>query len=118
MSSTLDIVFTSYGLANDMVYCVIHTVDHGSDHKGIVLETSILLDNYKEKEKKRLYYNTDWEAIRAAFKQNLATRYTWTSLDTKSQLDQAAEDLGQSPHHTQRDGGPGSYHNLDISSQS
>jgi hypothetical protein len=93
MSSTLDIVFTSYGLANNMVYCVIHTVDYGSDHKGIVLETSILLDNYKEKEKKRLYYNTDWEAIRAAFKQNLATRYTWTSLDTKSQLDQAAEDL-------------------------
>jgi hypothetical protein len=93
MSSTLDTVFASYGLANDMVCYVIHTVDHGSDHKGIVLETSILLDNYKEKEKKRLYYNADWEAIRATFKQNLATRYTWTSLDTKSQLDQAAEDL-------------------------
>jgi hypothetical protein len=76
MSSTLDIVFASHGLANDMVYYVIHTLDYGSNHKGIVLETSILLDNYKEKEKKRLYYNADWEAIRATFQQNLANRYT------------------------------------------
>jgi hypothetical protein len=59
ISSTLDIVFASYGLANTMVCYNIHTVDHGSDHKAIILETSICLDNYKEKEKKRLYYDTD-----------------------------------------------------------
>jgi hypothetical protein len=93
MSSTPDTVFASHRLASDMVCCDIHIVDYGSDYKGIVLETSIFLDNYKEKEKKRLYYNADWEAIRVTFKQNLATRYTWTSLDTKSQLDQAVEDL-------------------------
>jgi hypothetical protein len=42
-----------------MVYYDIYTVDHSSDHKAIILETSISLDNYKEKEKKRLYYDTD-----------------------------------------------------------
>jgi hypothetical protein len=68
MSSTLDVVFASYGLANNMVCYIIYIVDYSSDYKGIVLETSILLDNYKEKEKKRLYYNTDWEAIRVTFK--------------------------------------------------
>jgi hypothetical protein len=31
--------------------------------------------------------------VRVALNQSLATRYTWTSLDTKDQLDQAAEDL-------------------------
>jgi hypothetical protein len=59
MSSTLDIVFASYRLANTMVCYNIYIVDHSSDYKAIILETSICLDNYKEKEKKRLYYNTD-----------------------------------------------------------
>jgi hypothetical protein len=57
-------------------------VDHGSDHKAIVLETSTLLDNYEEKERKRLYFEADWEAVRAALKDSLSTTYTWTSLDT------------------------------------
>ena len=93
MSSTPDTMFTSYGLANAMVCCNIHTVDHGSDHKAIVLETSTLLDNYEERERKRLYFEADWEAGRVALKDSLATTYTWTSLDTTYQLDQAAEDL-------------------------
>jgi acyl-ACP thioesterase len=93
MSSTLDIVFASYRLAYIIVRYDIHIVDYSSDYKGIMMETSILLDRCKEKEKKRLYYHTDWEAIRATSKHHLATRYTWTSLDTKSQLDQVAEDL-------------------------
>jgi regulator of sirC expression with transglutaminase-like and TPR domain len=93
MSSTPDTVFASHRLANAMMCCNIHTVDHGSDHKAIVLETSTLLDNYEERERKRLYFNADWEAIRATFKQHLATRYTWTSVETKHQLDQAAEEL-------------------------
>jgi hypothetical protein len=59
MSSTPDIVFASYGLANAVVCCTIHTVDHSSDHKGIVLETSIPLDNHMEKERRRLYYDAD-----------------------------------------------------------
>jgi hypothetical protein len=42
-----------------MMYCNIHTVDHGSNHKAIVLETSTLLDNYKERERKRLYFDAD-----------------------------------------------------------
>jgi hypothetical protein len=93
MNSTPDTVFASYGLANAVVRCDIHAVDHGSDHKAIVLETSTQLDNYEERERKRLYYDADWEAIRVTFKQHLAARYTWTSLDTKHQLDQAAEEL-------------------------
>jgi exonuclease III len=83
MNSTPDTVFASYRLANAVVRCDIHAVDHGSDHKAIVLETSTQLDNYKERERKRLYYVADWEAIRVTFKQHLAIRYTWTSLDTK-----------------------------------
>jgi hypothetical protein len=59
MSSTPDIVFASHGLANTVVCCAIHTVDYGSDHKGIMLETSILLDNHIEKERRRLYYDVD-----------------------------------------------------------
>jgi hypothetical protein len=59
MSSTPDTVFASYNLANAVICCNIHTVDHSSDHKGIVLETSTILDNYKEREKKRLYFKAD-----------------------------------------------------------
>jgi hypothetical protein len=68
MNSTPDTVFTSHGLANAVVRCDIHAVDHGSDHKAIVLETSTQLDNYEERERKRLYYDADWEAIRVTFK--------------------------------------------------
>jgi hypothetical protein len=52
-------VFASYNLANTVVYCKIHPVDYSSDYKAIVLETSTLLDNYKEREKKRLYSEVD-----------------------------------------------------------
>jgi hypothetical protein len=76
MNSTPDTVFASYGLANAVVRYDIHAVDHSSNHKAIVLETSTQLDNYEERERKRLYYNADWEAIRVTFKQHLATRYT------------------------------------------
>jgi ribonuclease HI len=93
MSSTPDTVFASHNLANAVICCNTHTVDHGSDHKGIVLETSTVLDNYEEREKKRLYFEADWEAVRVALDQSLATSYTWTSLNTTHQLDQAAEDL-------------------------
>jgi hypothetical protein len=60
MSSTPDTVFASHSLANAVIRYAIHTVDHGSDHKGIVLETSILLDNHMERERRRLYYDADW----------------------------------------------------------
>jgi hypothetical protein len=59
MSSTPDIVFASYNLANTVICCNTYTVDHGSNHKGIVLETSTVLDNYEEREKKRLYFKAD-----------------------------------------------------------
>jgi hypothetical protein len=59
MNSTPDTVFASYGLANAVVRYDIHTVDHGSDHKAIVLETSTLLDNYEERERKTLYFEAD-----------------------------------------------------------
>jgi hypothetical protein len=86
-------VFASHGLANAVVCCAIHTVDHGSDHKGIVLETSILLDNHIEKERRRLYYDADWEAIRAALAGRVATTLTVSPLDTTDQLDLEAEAL-------------------------
>jgi hypothetical protein len=59
MSSTPDTVFASHGLANTVVCYAIHIVDHSSDHKGIMLETSIPLDNHIEKERRRLYYDAD-----------------------------------------------------------
>jgi hypothetical protein len=82
MSSTPDTVFASHGLANTVVRYTIHLVDHRSDHKGIVLETSTLMDNHMEKERRRLYYDADWEAIRAALAERVATTLTpqtnWT----------------------------------------
>jgi len=59
MYSTLDIVFALHRLASIVVCCDLHTADHGSDYKRIVLETSTLLDNYGERERKRLYYNVN-----------------------------------------------------------
>jgi hypothetical protein len=59
ISSTPDTVFASHNLANAVVCCKIHTVDYSSDYKGIVLETSTLLDTYGEREKKRLYSEAD-----------------------------------------------------------
>jgi hypothetical protein len=82
MSSTPDIVFTSYGLANTIVRYTIHLVDYRSDYKGIMLETSTLTDNYIEKERRRLYYNIDQEAIRVALAERVATILTISSLDT------------------------------------
>jgi hypothetical protein len=82
MSSTPDIVFASHGLANTVVRYTIHIVDYGSDYKGIMLETSILLDNHMEKERRRLYYNVDWEAIRVALAGRVATILTISPLDT------------------------------------
>jgi hypothetical protein len=59
MSSTPNIVFTSYNLANAVICYNTYIVDHGSNYKGIVLEISTILDNYKEREKKRLYFKAD-----------------------------------------------------------
>jgi len=86
-------VFVSLGLADIVIRCDTHTVDYGSDHKGIVLETSTPLDNYRERETRRLYYDANWEAIRTALAEKIATRYAGSPLDTKDQLDQAAEAL-------------------------
>ena len=59
MCSTPDTVFALHRLATTVVCYDVHTADHGSDHKGIVLETSTLLDNYRERERKRLYHNVN-----------------------------------------------------------
>jgi hypothetical protein len=59
MSSTPDTVFASHNLANAVICYNTHIVDYSSNHKGIVLETSTILDNYKEREKKRLYFEAD-----------------------------------------------------------
>ena len=93
LCSTLDTVFASHRLASTVVRCEVHSVDYGSDHKGIVLETSTPLDNYRERETKRLYYDANWEAIRTTLAERTATGYTGSSLETKDQLDQAAEAL-------------------------
>jgi hypothetical protein len=42
-----------------VVRYAIHLVDHRSDYKGIILETSTLTDNHMEKERRRLYYDAD-----------------------------------------------------------
>jgi hypothetical protein len=59
MSSTPNIVFTSYNLTNAVICYNTYTVDYSSNHKGIMLETSTVLDNYEEREKKRLYFKAD-----------------------------------------------------------
>ena len=81
LCSTPDTVFASLGLASTVIRCDTYIVDYGSDHKGIVLETSTLLDNYRERETRRLYYNANWEAIRAALAEKTATSYTGSPLD-------------------------------------
>lgn len=97
MSSTPDTVFASEGVATALIRCVVHAVDHGSDHRGIVLESSVQLDTYRERERRRLYFDADWDAIRAALTDRLATgsmdTSLDTSLDTKDHLDRAAEEL-------------------------
>ena len=40
-----------------------------------------------------MYFDANWEAIRAALAERLATNHTSTSLDTSDLLDQAAEAL-------------------------
>jgi hypothetical protein len=52
-------VFASYNLANAIICCNTYIVDYSSNYKGIMLETSTILDNYKEREKKRLYFKAD-----------------------------------------------------------
>jgi len=96
MCSTLDTVLALHRLANTVVRYNDYLVDYRSDYKGIVLETSTPLDNYRERETKRLYCDANWEAIRTALAEKIATRYTrytGSSLETEDQLDQAAEAL-------------------------
>jgi hypothetical protein len=52
-------MFTSYRLVNAIVCYNIYIVDYSSNYKVIMLETSTLLDNYKERERKRLYFKAD-----------------------------------------------------------
>ena len=58
-----------------------------------MLETSTLLDNYRERERKRLYYDVNWEDIRTTLAEKMTTGHTPSPLDTKDQLDWAAEAL-------------------------
>jgi hypothetical protein len=46
-----------------------------------------------EKERRRLYYDADWKAIRAALTERVATTLTVSSLDTTDQLDIEAKAL-------------------------
>jgi len=63
-SSTVDLVIGSKMVQDKLVYCRIHTPDHGSDHKPIETEIDIGSAKSAAGKGKRLYKEADWTKIR------------------------------------------------------
>jgi hypothetical protein len=64
ITSTVDLILGSKAVQEKLVYCKIHSPDHGSDHKSIEIEVDISAAIEPPIQGKRLYKDVDWNRIR------------------------------------------------------
>jgi hypothetical protein len=64
ISSTVDLILGSRAIQEELVYCRIHSPDHGSDHKAIEIEIDTGSSIEPLVRGKRMYKDADWDRIR------------------------------------------------------
>jgi hypothetical protein len=64
ISSTVDLILNSRAIQEELVYCRIHSPDHGSDHKAIEIEIDTGSSIEPLIRGKRMYKDADWDRIR------------------------------------------------------
>lgn len=64
ITSTVDLILGSKAIQKELVYCRIHSSDHGSDHKPIEIEVNVNSSMEASAQGKRLYKEADWKDIR------------------------------------------------------
>lgn len=64
ITSTVDLILGSKAIQEELVYCRVHSPDHGSDHKPIKIEVNASSSMEASAQGKRLYKEADWECIR------------------------------------------------------
>jgi len=68
--TTIDLVLSSEGLANDRLTSQLYDVEHGSDHRAISTSFAIPIESVAS-EPRRLFKETDWKRIRTVVGQEL-----------------------------------------------
>lgn len=70
MESTIDLVLASTELADQLVRCMIHPCDHGSDHRAIETAFDVSVED-RPTETRLLFKNAPWTKIRTRVAANL-----------------------------------------------
>ncbi|KAJ6438998.1 hypothetical protein O9K51_08401 [Purpureocillium lavendulum] len=83
--STIDLILATMELADEMITCVPHPTDHGSDHRALHTTFDVALP-IRVTAPKLMFKNAPWNLIRARVEQGLR-ELTWT-VDVQAQTDQ------------------------------
>ncbi|KAJ6439086.1 reverse transcriptase [Purpureocillium lavendulum] len=83
--STIDLVLATSELADEMVACVLHPTDHGSDHRAIQTTFDVALPE-RVTTPRLLFKNAPWNRIRARVEEGL--RPLPLAVDVQTQTDQ------------------------------
>lgn len=111
--STIDLILATSEIADEVVRCALHPVDHGSDHRAIQTTFDVALPE-RDTAPRLLFKNAPWSLIRARVKEGLERLSG--SVGVQEQTDQlmhvvveAVEDLTPraKPHRTPSAGGRG-----------
>ncbi|KAJ6436497.1 hypothetical protein O9K51_10979 [Purpureocillium lavendulum] len=83
--STIDLILVTSELADEMITCVPHSTDHGSDHRAIHTTFDVTLPE-RITTPRLMFKNAPWNSIRARVEDGLR-ELSWT-VDVQAQTDQ------------------------------
>ncbi|KAJ6436382.1 reverse transcriptase [Purpureocillium lavendulum] len=83
--STIDLILVTSELADELITCVPHSTDHGSDHRAIHTTFDVTLPE-RITTPRLMFKNAPWNSIRARVEEGLR-ELSWT-VDVQAQTDQ------------------------------
>ncbi|KAJ6437389.1 reverse transcriptase [Purpureocillium lavendulum] len=104
--STIDLVLTTSELADEMVACVPHPTDHGSDHRAIRTTFDVALPE-RVATPRLLFKNAPWNLIRARVDEGLQPLPK--AVDVQTQADQLMRVVSEAIHDLTPQAQPSPY---------
>jgi len=104
--STIDLVLTTSELADEMVACVLHPTDHGSDHRAIRTTFDVALPE-RVATPRLLFKNAPWNLIRARVDEGLQPLPK--AVDVQTQADQLMGVVSEAIHDLTPQAQPSPY---------
>ena len=83
--STIDLVLVSEELASNVIKCMLHNTNHGSDHEAIETTFDIAVPE-QVSEERLLFKNAPWNKIRDMISARLATSSTGGDIQEQTDL--------------------------------